>query len=88
MARLVLAATLSANYGIYGPAYELLEHEPRIPAARSTSTPRSTSCAPGTSTIRNSLAPFIARVNRIRREQPGAAATTGTCASCRSITTS
>ncbi len=31
MARLVLAATLSANYGIYGPAFELLEHVPREP---------------------------------------------------------
>jgi starch synthase (maltosyl-transferring) len=27
--RLVLAATMSANYGIYGPAFELLEHRPR-----------------------------------------------------------
>ena len=31
MARLVLAATLAANYGIYGPAYELLEGTPREP---------------------------------------------------------
>jgi starch synthase (maltosyl-transferring) len=28
MIRLLLAATLGANYGIYGPAFELLEHEP------------------------------------------------------------
>jgi starch synthase (maltosyl-transferring) len=33
MARVVLAATLSANYGIYGPAYELLEHQPREPGS-------------------------------------------------------
>ncbi|SMC07302.1 alpha-1,4-glucan:maltose-1-phosphate maltosyltransferase [Sulfobacillus thermosulfidooxidans DSM 9293] len=26
--RFILAATLSPNYGIYGPAYELLEHQP------------------------------------------------------------
>jgi starch synthase (maltosyl-transferring) len=26
--RLLLAATLGANYGIYGPAFELMEHEP------------------------------------------------------------
>lgn len=31
IARLVLAATLSSNYGIYGPAYELLENAPREP---------------------------------------------------------
>src|SRR5205823_3330219 len=30
-ARLVLAATLSADYGIYGPAFELLEATPRDP---------------------------------------------------------
>ena len=29
LARLVLAATLSSNYGVYGPAFELQEHVPR-----------------------------------------------------------
>ncbi len=29
LSRLVLAATLTANYGIYGPAFELLEHDAR-----------------------------------------------------------
>ncbi len=33
MTRLVLAATLSASYGIYGPAFELLEHTPREPGS-------------------------------------------------------
>ncbi len=32
-ARLILAATLAASYGIYGPAYELLEHTPRDPGS-------------------------------------------------------
>ncbi len=32
-ARLVLAATLSSNYGIYGPAYELGEATPREPGS-------------------------------------------------------
>ena len=31
--RLLLAATLSANYGIYGPAYELMEGRPRAPGS-------------------------------------------------------
>lgn len=31
MARLVLAATLTACYGIYGPAFELVENRPAIP---------------------------------------------------------
>ena len=33
IARLVLAGTLSANYGIYGPAFELMEHVPREPGS-------------------------------------------------------
>jgi starch synthase (maltosyl-transferring) len=33
IARLVLAAGLSANYGVYGPAYELQEHLPREPGS-------------------------------------------------------
>ena len=32
-ARLVLAATLSANYGIYGPAFELCDNRPRQPGS-------------------------------------------------------
>ncbi|HLY21984.1 MAG TPA: alpha-1,4-glucan--maltose-1-phosphate maltosyltransferase [bacterium] len=31
--RLVLAATLGANYGIYGPAYELIEHQSAAPGS-------------------------------------------------------
>jgi starch synthase (maltosyl-transferring) len=31
--RVVLAATLAANYGLYGPAYELTEHLPREPGS-------------------------------------------------------
>jgi starch synthase (maltosyl-transferring) len=31
--RFILAATLSANYGMYGPAYELLEGAPRSPGS-------------------------------------------------------
>jgi starch synthase (maltosyl-transferring) len=68
-ARLVLAATLSASYGIYGPAYELMEARAR---------------AAGTEEYLDSekyevrhwdleaesLREFIGRVNRIRRENP------------------
>jgi starch synthase (maltosyl-transferring) len=32
-ARFLLAATLAANYGIYGPAFEHTEHEPREPGS-------------------------------------------------------
>ena len=33
VSRVVLAGTLAANYGIYGPAYELMEHAPREPGS-------------------------------------------------------
>lgn len=33
MMRLVLAATLTANYGIYGPAFELCERVPVAPGS-------------------------------------------------------
>ncbi|HSP55551.1 MAG TPA: alpha-1,4-glucan--maltose-1-phosphate maltosyltransferase, partial [Dehalococcoidia bacterium] len=33
ISRLVLAATLSPSYGIYGPAFELMEHEAREPGS-------------------------------------------------------
>ncbi len=70
LARLVLAATLSSNYGIYGPAFELLVAE----------------ALPGREEYRDSekygirhwdwnapghLRDVVARVNRIRRENPG-----------------
>ncbi len=69
MARLVLAATLSSNYGIYGPAFELCVRD----------------ALPGMEEYRNSekyeirrwdwnrpgnLREFIARMNRVRKENP------------------
>ncbi len=74
MARLVLAATLSANYGIYGPAFELLEHGRASRAARNISTRRSTSSATGTSTRPDSLAAVHRARQRRAARQPGAAA--------------
>jgi len=70
MARLILAATLGASYGIYGPAFELLEHE---------------SCQPGSEEYLDSekyevrhwdlerpdsLADLLSRVNAIRHAHP------------------
>ena len=54
--RLVLAATLGANYGIYGPRLRAVRaRAARAGHARSTSTPRSTRCGTGTSTRPTSL---------------------------------
>ncbi|HVF62966.1 MAG TPA: alpha-1,4-glucan--maltose-1-phosphate maltosyltransferase [Casimicrobiaceae bacterium] len=70
MARLVLAATLSGNYGIYGPAYELLEHEPREPGSEEYLHSEKYQLRQWDLDREDSLSHFIARVNAARREQP------------------
>lgn len=70
MLRLVLAATLAANYGIYGPAYELLEGDPREPGSEEYRDSEKYQLRHWDLTRAESLAPFIARINRIRRENP------------------
>ncbi len=75
MFRLVLAATLTANYGIYGPAYELCENAPAKPAPGKTESEEYLMSekyeirqrdrnAPG------SLVPLITTVNQIRHTNP------------------
>jgi len=73
MHRLILAATLSANYGIYGPAYELQENAPaRPPAGKGESEEYLDSekyqIRQRNRNAPNSLAPLITALNRIRRE--------------------
>ncbi|HWP17922.1 MAG TPA: alpha-1,4-glucan--maltose-1-phosphate maltosyltransferase [Burkholderiaceae bacterium] len=68
MARLVLAATLSANYGIYGPAYELMESAPVRPGSEEYLNSEKYQLRHWDLERPGSLKPFIARVNRIRRE--------------------
>jgi starch synthase (maltosyl-transferring) len=70
MSRLVLAATLSASYGIYGPAYELREHLPREHGSEEYLDSEKYQLRHWNHDEPESLAPFIARVNRIRRENP------------------
>lgn len=70
MSRLVLAATLAANYGIYGPAYELREHLPRSAGSEEYLDSEKYQLRHWNHDDPASLAPFIARVNRIRRENP------------------
>jgi starch synthase (maltosyl-transferring) len=70
MTRLVLAATLSANYGIYGPAFELLEHEPREAGSEEYLNSEKYEIRNWDLDRRDSLRDFIGRVNRIRRENP------------------
>ncbi|MEO8080384.1 MAG: alpha-1,4-glucan--maltose-1-phosphate maltosyltransferase [Caldimonas sp.] len=70
MSRIVLAATLAASYGIYGPAYELLEGTPREPGSEEYRDSEKYQLRHWDLTRADSLAPFIARLNRIRRENP------------------
>jgi starch synthase (maltosyl-transferring) len=70
MARLVLAATLAASYGIYGPAFELAERVPREPGSEEYLDSEKYQLRSWDLDRADSLAPFIGRVNRARRENP------------------
>ncbi len=67
-ARLVLAATLAANYGIYGPTYELLESAPREPGSEEYRDSEKYQLRHWAIDRPDSLWSLIARMNRIRRE--------------------
>jgi starch synthase (maltosyl-transferring) len=70
MARLVLAATLSSNYGIYGPAFELCESRPREQGSEEYFDSEKYEIRAWDLDARHSLRDFIARVNAMRRENP------------------
>ena len=70
MARLVLAATLAASYGIYGPAYELMESAPREPGSEEYLDSEKYQLRTWDLERPDSLRAFVARVNRIRRDNP------------------
>jgi starch synthase (maltosyl-transferring) len=68
MTRLVLAATLSASYGIYGPAFELMESDPREPGSEEYLDSEKYQIRQWDLDQPGSLRHFVARLNRIRRE--------------------
>jgi starch synthase (maltosyl-transferring) len=70
MARLVLSATLGANYGIYGPAFELCENRPREFGAEEYLDSEKYEIRHWDLNRPDSLKDFIARVNRVRRQNP------------------
>ena len=70
MARLVLAATLASSYGIYGPAYELMESAPRDPGSEEYHDSEKYQLRHWDLQRADSLRPFISLLNRIRRENP------------------
>lgn len=65
--RLVLAATLAASYGMYGPAFELLEHKPRGPSSEEYLDSEKYQLRHWDWSADQGLRPFIARINHIRR---------------------
>ncbi|MGC2360181.1 MAG: alpha-1,4-glucan--maltose-1-phosphate maltosyltransferase [Thermoplasmata archaeon] len=66
--RLVLAATLSSHYGIYGPPYELLEHTPLEVGKEEYLDSEKYAVRFWRLDAPQSLAPEIRRINQIRRE--------------------
>jgi starch synthase (maltosyl-transferring) len=68
MIRLVLAATLGANYGIYGPAFELCEAQAREPGGEEYLDSEKYQIRSWDINRPDSLRDFIALVNRIRRD--------------------
>ena len=67
-ARLILAATLSANYGIYGPTFELMESTAREPGSEEYLDSEKYQLRHWHLDRPDSLWSLIARMNRIRRE--------------------
>jgi starch synthase (maltosyl-transferring) len=73
--RVILAATLSSNYGIYGPAYELLEGRPAKPSPGKTASEEyldseKYQLRTWNRSDPNSIAPLITRLNQIRHANP------------------
>jgi starch synthase (maltosyl-transferring) len=70
MARAALAATLGASYGVYGPAFELLEHAPREAGSEEYLDSEKYEVKHWDLEREDSLRSFLTRLNAIRRENP------------------
>lgn len=66
--RLVLAATLGSNYGIYGPAYELMENTPLEPGKEEYLNSEKYEIRQWDMDAQHNLKKVIRRINQIRRE--------------------
>src|SRR5438105_2288831 len=69
-ARLILAATLGASYGMYGPAFELMENRPREQGSEEYLDSEKYQVRTWERNRPDSLRELITIVNRIRRENP------------------
>jgi len=70
MLRAALAATLGASWGIYGPAFELMEHEPREPGSEEYLDSEKYQQRHWDLDRSDSLKAYLALLNRVRRENP------------------
>jgi starch synthase (maltosyl-transferring) len=70
MARLVLAATLGASYGIYGPAFEMCENRPREPGSEEYLDSEKYQIRRWDTTKARTMRDLIKRVNHARRAHP------------------
>jgi starch synthase (maltosyl-transferring) len=70
VSRAVLAATLSASWGVYGPPFELCEAEPREPGSEEYERSEKYEVRSWPLDRADSLAPLLRRLNRIRRDNP------------------
>ncbi|HYW97358.1 MAG TPA: alpha-1,4-glucan--maltose-1-phosphate maltosyltransferase [Bacteroidales bacterium] len=68
--RLALAATLSSNYGIYGPAFELMESQPREPVSEEYLNSEKYEVKDWNIEDKNSLQRIIKQINHIRNDNP------------------
>ena len=68
ISRLILAATLGANYGIYGPPYEVMDNQPREPGSEEYLDSEKYQLRRWHFDGRETLSWLIARVNHIRRD--------------------
>ncbi len=73
-ARLVLAATLSSNYGVYGPAYELCVNKP-LPGREEYADSEKYEIKDWDLEAPGNIRGLMARVNSIRRQNPALHAT-------------
>lgn len=75
--RLILAATLSSNYGIYGPAFELGENKPRDPGGEEYLNSEKYELKDWDLDSPRSLKGLLTQVNQIRRENAALQRTDG-----------
>ena len=70
VARVVMAGTLAANYGIYGPAFELMEHVPREHGSEEYLNSEKYEIRQWDLDRSSSLRDVLKRLNRARRDNP------------------